>query len=303
MGAASFVDFMVSFMVGLSITMIDRLYLGPAVDMVTTLVPRWKMMFKRKFQARRRMTREEKAAEELEWRRINEEIELSAEGVEPLLGAYSGYSVEVTAMLIFPFLNMFMMWFPMETQITIKYGISTFMSKYFIFALYLPLFQLILDVFILNTQELVFGWKVYDYVSYQRYRFSVRDQRWMMNSKVLDESIAESLQTLDLMCFSEQYYFLVALISFGMILVTMGVTTFINTNYNFFGDPVMPVIVVVMLLYLDFLQHMLFRAADIRIRKLKWRGLWMTKQIEGTVDDDVAVKLAIGEGRQADLEQ
>ena len=93
------------------------------------------------------------------------------------------------------------------------------MSKYFIFALYLPLFQLILDVFILNTQELVFGWKVYDYVSYQRYRFSVRDQRWMMNSKVLDESIAESLQTLDLMCFSEQYYFLVALISFGMLLV------------------------------------------------------------------------------------
>ena len=41
----------------------------------------------------------------------------------------------------------------------------------------------------------------------------------MMNSKVLDESIAESLQTLDLMCFSEQYYFLVALISFGMLLV------------------------------------------------------------------------------------
>jgi hypothetical protein len=178
---------------------------------VTVSFPhRWKMMFRRKFQARRRMTREEKAAEELEWRRINEEIELSAEGVEPLLGAYSGYSVEVTAMLIFPFLNMFMMWFPMvrrgvrastlgrrrrrdhtsvetmsrrrpcptqETQITIKYGISTFMSKYFIFALYLPLFQLILDVFILNTQELVFGWKVYDYVSYQRYRFSVRDQR------------------------------------------------------------------------------------------------------------------------------
>ena len=29
----------------------------------------------------------------------------------------------------------------------------------------------------------------------------------------------------------------------------------------------------------------------------------MTKQIEGTVDDDVAAKLAIGEGRQADLEQ
>jgi hypothetical protein len=29
----------------------------------------------------------------------------------------------------------------------------------------------------------------------------------------------------------------------------------------------------------------------------------MTKNIEGTVDDDVAAKLAVGEGRQADLEQ
>lgn len=29
-----------------------------------------------------------------------------------------------------------------------------------------------------------------------------------------------------------------------------------------------------------------------------WRGLWMTKNIEGTVDDDIAAKLAIGEGRQ-----
>ncbi|CAM9375437.1 unnamed protein product [Sphacelaria rigidula] len=34
-----------------------------------------------------------------------------------------------------------------------------------------------------------------------------------------------------------------------------------------------------------------------------WRGIWMTKNIEGTVDDDIAAKLAIGEGRQANLEQ
>lgn len=29
----------------------------------------------------------------------------------------------------------------------------------------------------------------------------------------------------------------------------------------------------------------------------------MTKNLEGTVDDEVAAKLAVGEGRQADLEQ
>lgn len=35
-----------------------------------------------------------------------------------------------------------------------------------------------------------------------------------------------------------------------------------------------------------------------QVKRLGWRGLWMTKNIEGTVDDDIAAKLAIGEGRQ-----
>jgi hypothetical protein len=53
----------------------------------------------------------------------------------------------------------------------------------------------------------------------------------------------------------------------------------------------------------DLLQLLCVYLANIKIRRLGWRGLWMTKHIEGTVDDDVAAKLAIGEGRQADLEQ
>ncbi len=45
------------------------------------------------------------------------------------------------------------------------------------------------------------------------------------------------------------------------------------------------------------------RLADVKVKRFNWRGLWATKQIEGTIDDDVAAKLAIGEGKQADLEQ
>lgn len=36
----------------------------------------------------------------------------------------------------------------------------------------------------------------------------------------------------------------------------------------------------------------------LQVKRMGWRGLWMTKNIEGTVDDDIAAKLAIGEGRQ-----
>lgn len=54
------------------------------------------MMLKRRFASRRRMTREDKAKEEMEWRKINEDIELQREGVEPLLDSYFVYSTEVS---------------------------------------------------------------------------------------------------------------------------------------------------------------------------------------------------------------
>lgn len=41
------------------------------------------------------MTREDKAKEEMEWRKINEDIELEREGVEPLLDSYFVYATEV----------------------------------------------------------------------------------------------------------------------------------------------------------------------------------------------------------------
>lgn len=53
------------------------------------------MMWKRRFSRRRRMTREDKAREEMAWRKINEDIELEREGVEPLLDSYFVYSTEV----------------------------------------------------------------------------------------------------------------------------------------------------------------------------------------------------------------
>lgn len=42
-------------------------------------------------------------------------------------------------------------------------------------------------------------------------------------------------------------------------------------------------------------------ALPVQVKRMGWRGLWMTKNIEGTVDDDIAAKLAIGEGRQVEI--
>ncbi|MEO1777138.1 MAG: hypothetical protein AAFS07_19545, partial [Pseudomonadota bacterium] len=82
-----------------------------------------------------------------------------------------------------------------------------------------------------------------------------------------------------------------------------GLTIFLRHNYNLFGDPVLILILVVIFAFGDLLQRLFMRLSDVKIRALGWRGLWVTKMIEGTVDDEVAAKLAVGEGRQADLEQ
>ncbi|MEO1777070.1 MAG: hypothetical protein AAFS07_19185, partial [Pseudomonadota bacterium] len=199
---------------------------------------------------------------------------------------------------------LFVMAFRRETEIPDNYRIGeTAMLYYALYNFYIVLFALVLDVLLLNTQELVHGWKIFDYVSYQRYRFSVRDHRWAPDSGVVDESLAQSMQTLDAFCFSSQYYFVLALYAMSTMLSIYGVTIFFRKDYNLFGDPVALVILLIVFLLGDLLQAGARRLADLRLRRLGWRGLWRTKHVEGTVDDDVAAKLAIGEGRQAGLEQ
>jgi hypothetical protein len=85
----------------------------------------------------------------------------------------------------------------------------------------------------------------------------------------------------------------------------LGITIFMRWDYNPFGDQVFVLLQLIIFALGDLMQYFFTFIASIKINVagFQWRGLWVTKMIEGTVDDDVAAKLAIGEGRQADLEQ
>ena len=120
------------------------------------------------------MTREQRAREEAEWKRINEEIALESEGIEPLLDSYGVYANETCAQIITPLINVHMFVFGEYTQIPKFYGIkSKDLIFYLIFAIIIIPFSLFCDMFLLMAQELNMGWKVYDYVAYQDYRFQV----------------------------------------------------------------------------------------------------------------------------------
>ena len=94
--------------------------------------------------------------------------------------------------------------------------------------------------------ELIHKWKLYDYVSYQTYRFSARDK---VANEIghLDESISEPLQSVDMMCFSSQYYFMAGIHSWGMLITMWGVTVILRNDYNLFSDRMLiPILVLVL---------------------------------------------------------
>merc|ERR1711871_482776 len=297
MGASSLVDFITSFGVESCVMVAERLYLDPGLKKMVTYFPKWRLQLKKKFQKRRRMTRVQRQRQEAEWKRINEEIAMENEGVEPLLDSYFVYSLEITALILTPYINIFLFLFGKTTEIPVRYGIKeTEMLFYILFAVVMVPFSVIVDVFLLNSQELAHGWKLYDYVHYQAYRFSVREHRWMLDSDTLDESIAEPLQSVDMLCFSDQYYFIMTIHSWGMLFPMFGTTAMLRVDYALFSDPI-----AIAIFFLMYVVVRVMKWVSIRIG-LMFR-LWKRKGLEGTLDDDIAAKLAIGDGANADLEQ
>ena len=297
MGAEDFMDFVISYEFELGVLIVERLFIAPLQLYVFTLWPKWKLRVRHMFMPKRKMSREQRAREDAEWQKVNEEIALETEGVEPLLKSYASYATEVQALIMLPFINIFLIFYNKETQVPESYGIkSGDLLVYLLFSMLIILPTLAMDMFLLNTQELVQGWKIYDYVAYQQYRFNVREKRWQMESQTVDQSLLEPFRLIDNLCFSSQYYFLAGLHSWGMLLIMWGITIQLRNTYSMLSDPYIGIVCAIVILVC-----VLSKKLFIRLGKLL--GVWKLQSIEGTVDDDIAGKLKVGEGRQDDLEQ
>eukprot|EP00952_Eustigmatos_sp_NYUAD-ZCMA_P013437 53312-Eustigmatos_ZCMA.PRE.1 len=120
-----------------------------------------------------------------------------------------------------------------ECTIPEMYGIlGNEMVYYTLFAIYIIPFAMLQDVVMVNTLELVHGWKIYDYLIYTRYRFLQRETRWKGMEDTLDECIDDSMRTLDQMCFSSQYYTMLAMYVNGLFFAVLGMEMMIRSDYN-----------------------------------------------------------------------
>jgi hypothetical protein len=252
-----------------------------------------------------RMTIHQKRSENRKWRKINETIQLRNDGVEPLLDALALSSIHILVRLLVPTIFILISIFYNESEMAELYRVSeNQVSYYALFTSCMIPWLLYIDVIIFNAQELVHGWRLHDYLIYQRHRFASRDFKWTLNIPHFDESIAEPLQSIELMSFSSQYYFVTTLLSGSIITTLFGATILLRTKeYSFLADPALPLILITIAMVAKMLRCLFIHTASIKIKYLDWEGIWGAIEIEGTLDDMIATKLAIGAGRQEDLEK
>ncbi|KAE9224791.1 hypothetical protein PF005_g5786 [Phytophthora fragariae] len=298
MGSADFIGFTLFYFVNLTLVMIEHLYTAPLLRRMRALWPKWRLSLRRRLKKRRRRTREQKAEEEAEWARVCEKIDNQAAGVEAVLEGVAGYSVVFTELFIAPILLAFQSFFSNDTQMPALYGVrQTDLLYYALFAVFIIPSNFVLGALQLNTMELAHGWKLYEYSAYQRHRFSTRDTRWPLGYTTADESIHPSCQSLDLLCFSSQLYFLLIVYSAGILLSMLGLSVCLRASYSFFGDPITLLIIGVVYFMMRALEIICIRIGN----KLK---VWKPRKLaDGTLDEDLAAKLALGAGRQLELER
>ena len=83
-----------------------------------------------------------------------------------------------------------------------------------------------------------YGWKLNMYLKQASEIFANRPKAWILKCPVAVESreITKKFRSIDRMCFSAQFYFVAAHITFGCLLSVYGLMVVINGGYEIFKD-------------------------------------------------------------------
>ena len=252
MGAADLIDFIQGFFLDSFLGIAQRVYVDPGIGSLMEKID-WVMRIYEKYRAQQEALRDEEADDDMDaglWGDDDEE-ELKSP-VEDIIGSYVGYSGEAMGNLFNPFSVLFVMWVEPVMQLGAKYEILTTDFVYFyMFGFVLIPFLMVKDLFLHNVTELYHGWKVYDYMKYCKHRYTKRQFRWKSADPNEDESINEGLRSLDLLCFSSQYYFIMCTATAGIGLTTMSIEALLRQQdrvksmppYNPFEDKMLPFVI------------------------------------------------------------
>jgi hypothetical protein len=184
------------------------------------------------------------------------------EGMEALLGSISTYASNTQAMILVPFILAHIILFANETKIPQGYAIAQRELPYYLtFSCIIIFPQMIIDIFLLHLLEVIWGYKVYDYFTYAEYKFRNRQKKWM-NQESFSRSIIHSWRSLDNMSFSQQFYYVSSLMTWGIIYLVLGMTILVRNQYNPFADPVLMIFIMMISVITSIIRYFIKEVSD-----------------------------------------
>merc|ERR1711968_13549 len=246
LGSDDFMDFVLCFIVEFGMLLFERCFWDPGFGFIFDYavekgaevigIIKKKLKLKGKSKIEEQAEREKAAAEQMKNRDAGVDYS-TGDTVEPILGSFSGYSGDAFGMIYTTYYMYMFMVYREPIQLPVLYGIKNQdMLYYLMFGVVNVPFQFVCDVLIHQCLEIFWGWKIYDYLVYTRYRYLQRETRWKGLEDSLDECIEEGARTLDQMCFSSQFYLMHSIATYGQMMIVFAIEIMVRWNYNLFGD-------------------------------------------------------------------
>jgi hypothetical protein len=238
LGCAGFMDYIINLCLGFAIMAFQRTYLDIWIDIA---IDRWDWLLL----VIQKIYRVLSPSYDENGQLIVEEFDLDAEEfqveeapvIEDICGNFGGYTCDAIYLFAAPILILVLQEVEDFTKITKNYDIQKRdLRNYLFFSLSALVSGVLIDLHLLSMLELIYGWKIQEYLVYSMHRFSKRLCRWRMHDACNDQSIEPGVQNLDVFGFSSQYYFIVSISGLGIFLADLGIQGMIRNKYNPFGD-------------------------------------------------------------------
>jgi len=173
------------------------------------------------------------------------------------------FSVDALGSVISPIAVVVIYLFREQFEVSKYYGIrSTDLVYFLLFSAFLVPALWIIDIFLFNLQELLWNWKLFEYIQFCNERFANRTRRWVGLDNTINEELPPDLRALDQMCLSVQFYLLGSLHCSGIVFAVLGYMLVLHQEHNLFGDPMAIPLFVGVSLFLSLAKKAAIRVAD-----------------------------------------
>ena len=190
--------------------------------------------------------------------------ELEALGVmTDMLQSMYRFSVDSLGTVVSPITIGVLFLFRREYNIAELYGIRDQDLLFFmLFAIVMIPALWICDIFLHNSLELIWNWKLFEYIEFCSERFRNRSRRWVGLDTSINEELPADLRTLDQMCMSGQFFFLGSFHATGIVMTVLGYMLVLHKQHNMFGDMMVMPLWIMVVLMLRLMKILVMKIAD-----------------------------------------